>query len=197
VSRTAARRRWAAWAVPATLLLAATACLGRIPRDRPTETVVLAAGEATDLPLHDKRPHWLMRDLPRWCGAAEARWGGDDGDRAVLTARAVRFRDEVAATRALDRVTPEYLARAFRDRIADGPTPLDFPTPLPGDEAKANEYSVRLPPEFSDLRLTGQYIAVRSGKAIVVSESIGLPPEELVPVLDAMVRTAERAQSGC
>ena len=60
-----------------------------------------------------------------------------------------------------------------------------------GDEAKANEYSVRLAPEFSDVRLTGHYIAVRSGKAIVVSESIGLAPDELVPVLGTMVRTAD------
>ena len=177
--------------------LAAAACLGTLPRDRATREVVESPGEVLDLPLHEQRAHWLMRDLPRWCGAAEARWGGDPGDAGVLTARAVRFRDENAATRALDKLTPEYLALAFRDRIEEGPTPVDYPAPLPGDEAKANSYRVRLPPEDADFKLYGQYVAVRTGKALIITESIGLPPEQLVPAIATMVRAAEDAQGGC
>lgn len=178
------------------VLTFASGCLGRLPHDRATRDVVTAPGQALNLPLHEQRTHWLMRDLPRWCGAAEARWGGDPADRAVLTARAVRFRDENAAARALDKLTPEYLALAFRDRIADGPVPAAYPVPLPGDEAKADTYTVRLPPDVP-LKLTGEYVAVRTGKAIVLTESIGLPPEQLVPALDAMVRAAREAQGGC
>ncbi|MGH2586306.1 MAG: hypothetical protein ACRDJE_15440 [Dehalococcoidia bacterium] len=185
-------------------LIAATAlsaCLGGLPHDSATHTVVTAPGEVldiTDLPLHDDRDHWLMRDLPRWCGAAEARWGGNPDDRAVLTARAVRFRDEVAAMRALDKLTPEYLALTFRDRISGGPWPVDYPAALPGDEAKANEYDVRLPPDVAaQLQLTGQQIAVRTGRALILTESIGLSPDELVPAIDAMVRAAEGGQGGC
>jgi len=173
-------------------------CLGSLPHDRPTRSVVLAPGAAFDLPLHESRPHWLMRDLPRWCGAAEARWGGDPEDRAVLTTRAVRFRDDNAAARALDKLTPEYLAIVFRDRIAGGPTPVDYPMPLPGDEAKADEYDVRLPPDLAaQLRLTGQFLAVRSGKALILTESIGLPPDELVPAVERMIEVAATAQDGC
>src|SRR5215208_7707692 len=178
-------------------LMACAGCLGTLPNDRATRDVVLAPGEALGLPLHEQHAHWLMRDLPRWCSAAEARWGGDPEDRAVLTARAVRFRDETAAARALDKLTPEYLALAFRDRIEEGPTPIDFPAHLPGDEAKASTYRVRLPPEDAQFKLYGEYIAVRSGKALILTESIGLPPDELVPTLGAMVEAAAGAQKGC
>ena|SRR5215216_4048091 len=178
-------------------VLACTACLGTLPNDRATRDVVLAPGDALDLPLHEHHAHWLMRDLPRWCGAAEARWGGDPEDRAVLTARAVRFRDETAAARALDKLTPEYLALAFRDRIEEGPTPIDYPARLPGDEAKASTYRVRLPPEDAQFKLYGEYIAVRSGKALIVAENIGLRPEELVPTIVTMVEAAAGAQKGC
>jgi hypothetical protein len=175
-----------------------SACFGGLPRDPVARAIVLAPGEAIDLPLHEDRTHWFMRDLPRWCGAAEARWGGDPGDRAVLTVRAIHFRDENAAARALDRLTPEYLALALRDRIADGPYPIDYQAPLPGQEAKVNLYGVRLPPETAaDVQLTGQLTAVRSGAAIILTETIGIPADELIPTFEAMVRAGEQAQSGC
>ena len=179
------------------ITLSGAGCFGRLPNDAATRDVVLAPSEVLDLPLDARRPHWLFRDLPRWCGATEARFG-DDGDERVLTARAARFRDEVAAKRTLEKMTPEYLAMAFPKRIAEGPHPIDYRARLPGEEAKANEYTVRQPSGADpEQKRTGQYVAVRSGKAIVLTESTGLPSEELVPALEAMVRAAERAQEGC
>jgi len=148
--------------------------------------------------MHGRQPHWLFRDVPRWCAAAEARWGGEPEDPAALTVRAARFRDEVAAARALDKLTPEYLAVAFRDQVVEGPYPLDYPRPLPGDEAKVNEYSVRLPPELTgDIPLMGQHTAVRAGKAVIFADSIGVPPDQLVPAFEAMVQAAQAAANGC
>ncbi len=173
-------------------------CFSGVPRDSVTRSIVLSPGPALDLPLHESRAHWLMRDLPRWCGAAEARWGGGPEDRATMTARAARFRDEVAAARALDRLTPEYLSVAFQEQIAEGPYPIDYPEPLPGDEAKVNEYGVRLPLELApDMQIYGQLTAVRAGKAVILAESIGVPPEELIPAFAAMVDAAEAAVRGC
>ncbi|MGD9894338.1 MAG: hypothetical protein AB7R89_18165 [Dehalococcoidia bacterium] len=189
-----------AGAAAAVLLAAALlcACLGGMPRDTVTRAIVTAPGAALNLPLHESRAHWLMRDLPRWCGAAEAQWGGGPDDRAAMTARAARFRDETAAARALDRLTPEYLSVAFQDQIAEGPYPIDYPEPLPGDEAKVNEYNVRLPLEIAaDTQLQGQLTAVRTGKVVILTESIGVPSEELIPAFEAMVAAAAPAAKGC
>jgi hypothetical protein len=173
-------------------------CLTGTPKDPVTRAIVTAPGAALNLPLHESRAHWLMRDLPRWCGAAEARWGGGPEDGAALTARAARFRDETAAARALDRLTPEYLSVAFQDQIAEGPYPIDYPEPLPGDEAKVNEYGVRLPLEIAaETQLLGQLTAVRAGRAVILTESIGVPSENLLPAFEAMVEAAGQAQRGC
>jgi hypothetical protein len=173
-------------------------CFSGLPQDSVTTGIVTAPGTALDLPLHESRTHWLMRDLPRWCGAAEARWGGAPEDGAALTARAARFRDEVAAARALDRITPEYLSVAFQDQIVEGPYPIDFPEPLPGDEAKVNEYGVRLPLEIAaESQITGQLTIVRAGKAVILADSVGVSSEDLLPAFEAMVNAAGRAQSGC
>jgi hypothetical protein len=184
----------------ATVLAAALlcGCFGGMPRDAVTRAIVMAPGPALELPLYESRAHWLMRDLPRWCGAAEAQWGGGPDDRAAMTARAARFRDETAAARALDRLTPEYLSIAFQDQIAEGPYPIDYPEPLPGDEAKVNEYGVRLPLEIAaQTQIQGQLTAVRAGKAVILTESVGVPSEELIPAFRAMVDAAGAADKGC
>jgi hypothetical protein len=74
---------------------------------------------------------------------------------------------------------------------------VDYPARLPGDEAKVSEYRVLMPPDERDLTLIGQYTAVRSGKAVILVESIGVRSEELVPALEAMVEAAGGAQGGC
>jgi hypothetical protein len=185
----------------AALLLAAlllAGCVAGMPDDAVTKSIVSAPGEALDLPLHERKAHWLLRDVPRWCAAAEARWGGEPDDPAALTVRAARFRDEVAAARALDKLTPEYLAVAFRDQVGEGPYPVDYPEPLPGDEAKVNEYAVRLPPGLTgELSLVGQFTAVRAGKAVIFADSIGLPADKLIPAFEAMVEAAGQAERGC
>jgi hypothetical protein len=187
--------------VTAAVILAAAllcGCLGGMPRDAVTRAIVTAPGATLNLPLHESRAHWLMRDLPRWCGAAEAQWGGGPDDPAAMTARAARFRDETAAARALDRLTPEYLSVAFQDQIAEGPYPIDFPEPLPGDEAKVNEYSVRLPLDIAaETQIQGQLTAVRAGKAVILTESVGVPSTELIPAFEAMVAAAGAADKGC
>lgn len=173
-------------------------CVGGIPDDTLTSSIVTAPGDALGLPLHERRAHWLLRDVPRWCAAAEARFGGEPEDSAVFTVRAARFRDEVAAAQALDKLTPEYLAVAFKDQVQEGPYPLDYPHPLPGDEAKVNEYAVRLPPGvLGEFPLMGQHTAVRAGKAVIFADSIGVPPENLVPAFAMMVEAAAGAARGC
>ena len=168
-----------------------TGCLGTLPNDPVTRDLVLTPRAAVDLPLHETHRHWLFRDLPRWCGAAEARFGGDPQDRAVVTIRAARFRDATAAMRSYERLTPEYLAIAFRDRIAGGPRAIDYPVALPGD-AKVSEYDVRLPAEIAtQVHIVGQYIAVRVGRVVLLTESIGLAPEELAPVVETLVAAAQ------
>ena len=189
--------RWSSLALLMVVASMAAGCLGALPHDRATREVVQAPSTMLDLPMNGQRRHWLMRDFPRWCGAAEAVWGGNPGDRAFIVARAVRFRDETSAARALDKLTPEYLALAFRDRIVEGPRPVDYPVRLPGNEAKVSEYRVQLPPEESHFTLIGQFVAVRSGKVVIMTDSIGLPPEDLVPSLEAMVEAAASAQGGC
>ncbi len=181
----------------AALLLAG--CLGTLPHDPVARDLVLTPGAVVDLPLHETHRHWLFRDLPRWCGAAEARFGGDPQDRAVVTARAVHFRDVTAATRSYERLTPEFLALAFRDRIAGGPRAIDYPVALPGDAVKVSEYDVRLPADIAaQVHIVGQFVAARSGRVVLLTESIGLRPEELAPVVETMVRAAEElGPEGC
>ena len=196
------RRRAARW-WPLLVLFSAglllTGCLGTLPNDPVTRDLVLTPRTVVDLPLHEVHRHWLFRDLPRWCGAAEARFGGDPQDRAVVTVRVAQFRDATAAMRSYERLTPEYLAIAFRDRIAGGPRAIDYPVALPGEAAKVSEYDVRLPAEIAtQVHIVGQYVAVHSGRVVLLTESIGLGPEELAPVVETMVRAAENlAGEGC
>ena len=196
------RRRRAARRWPLLVLFGAglllTGCLGTLPNDPVTRDLVLTPRTVVDLPLHEIHRHWLFRDLPRWCGAAEARFGGDPQDRAVVTVRAAQFRDATAAMRSYERLTPEYLAIAFRDRIAGGPRAIDYPVALPGD-AKVSEYDVRLPAEIAtQVHIVGQYIAVRVGRVVLLTESIGLAPEELAPVVETLVAAAqELGDQGC
>lgn len=181
------------------LLLAAlgTACLGTLTDDPRARAITLAPRDVLDLPLRDSSLHWLLRGQPGWCGAHEARFGGNSDDPAVLTVRAIRFASPRAAERGLARITPGFLSRVLRDRMNGPPTPIAYPLPLPGDQAAALEYGVRLPPDvapYFDLR--GQLTLVRAGRVVLVVESIGPPPEQLVPAIDAMVAAAARLATG-
>ena len=152
---------------------------------------MLAPRDVIDLPLHESRPYWLLRSQPGWLSAHEVRYGGDPEDPAVATIRAVRFRDDESAGRAFAHLTPSYLHLLLRDRMTHAPRPFEYPVPLPGDEVAVYEYGVRLPAEIArEVQLSGQMTAVRAGRVVLLIESIGVPPEQLVPTVESLVNAA-------
>ena len=184
------------WLAP--VLLAAAAllwggCLGTLRHDPAAEAITLAPHEVLDLPLHERRTYWLLRSQPGWVSAHEVKFGGEEGDPGVATIRAAIFRDADAAGRAFARLTPEYLYLLLRDRMSWAPRPFAYPVPLPGDEVAVTEYGVRLPPELTPhVTLVGQMTAVRAGRVVILVESIGVPPEQLVPAIEALTEAAYR-----
>ena len=104
----------------------------------------------------------------------------------------MRFRDVDSAGRAFAHLTPTYLHRLLRDRMTYAPRPFEYPVPLPGDEVAVNLYGVRLPPEIArEVQLSGQMTAIRAGHVVLLIESIGLPPEQLVPTVESLVNAAK------
>ena len=181
------------------LAVIACACLGTLAADRGAEAIVLASAEDLALPLHENASHWLLRGQTGWCGAEEARFGGNPADPAVATVRGVVLRDPEAAARGFARLTPSYLYSLLRGRMNAVPRPTAYPETLSGDAVAVYEYDVRLPLIYSpDFVLLGQLTVVRAGRTVVLVESIGVPPERLVPAVQEMVRAAYRLPpDGC
>ncbi len=174
---------------PALLSLLAVGCLGSLRHDATAEAILLAPREVLGLPVRDNRPYWLLRTSPGWRSAHEIRFGGDPSDPAVATVRVARFRDAEAAHTAYARLTPAYLYAAYRDRMTDEPVPFEYPQPLPGDEAATYLYGVKLPATAPEgATLLGQLTALRADSAVLLVESIGVHPEQLVPALAELVR---------
>jgi hypothetical protein len=196
-----ARSRWRIGAAAAGLLLAAVAsgCLGTLAADRSAESLALTPSDELALPLHESHSHWLLRGESGWCGAEEVRFGGDPDDPAVATVRSVVLRDHDAAVRGFARLTPAYLHSLLRGRMNAIPRPMAYPEPLDGDDVSVFEYDVRLPLIYSpDFVLIGQLTAVRAGRAVFLIESIGVPPERLVPAVRELVRAGYRlSPDGC
>lgn len=195
--RVAGRLAWAAAAL--TLALVAGGCLGTLAADRAAETLVLVPAEDLNLPLHEHHNHWLLRGEPGWCGTEEARYGGNPEDPAVATVRGVVLRDEDDARRGFARLTPAYLYSLLRGRMNGLPRPMTYPEPLDGDDLAVFEYDVRLPLIYSpEFVLSGQLTAFRAGRTVTLIESIGVPPERLVPAVREIVRAAYRLPpAGC
>lgn len=179
--------------------LVAMACLGTLTDDAIAQAVTLAPRGSLDLPLRDNKIHWLLRGQPGWCGAHEARFGGDTDDPAILTVRAVRFRDQASASRGFATLTPTYLGLVLRDRVSTVPSLVSDPLPLPGDQSTVLEYQVRAVPEMASwVDVRGQLTVLRAGRVVLVLESIGVAPEQLLSAADRLTDTASRlATSGC
>lgn len=178
-----------------TLLTAATAagCLGTLAADPRAERVALAPQAELGLPIREGRRHWLLRSEPGWCGGHEVRYGGDPDDPAIAAVRVVLFRDIDSAVAAFNQLTPTYLYNTLRGRIVDVPRPFDYPEPLAGDAVSVTQYTVRLPlVDAPDATLIGQLTAVRAGSVVILLESIGVDPQQLVPAVRELVRAANR-----
>ncbi len=175
----------------------ASGCLGRLTQDRVAAHVAYAPRDVLGLPLHESRPYWLLRTEPGWCGSHEVRFGGDPTDPAVATIRTARFATAEAARQAFAQLTSRYLALLLRDRITWAPRPTDFPVSPRGDQFAVMEYGVRLPPEIPpSVTLTGQLTSLRTGHIVILVESIGVWPEPLSAVLDALLAAAAAAPAG-
>lgn len=186
---------------PVLLLLAFVSwgCLGTLGADRSAETLVLTPADDLNLPVRERHSHWLLRGESGWCGAEEVRYGGDPADPAVATVRTVVLRDTDAAVRGFARLTPAYLYSLLRGRMNGLPRPMVYPERLDGDDLSVLEYDVRLPLIYSpDFVLTGQLTTIRAGRTVTLIESIGAPPERLVPAVREIVRAAYRLPpTGC
>lgn len=170
-------------AVAVTLLV--TGCLGVLPHDARTEAVAAAPREALALPRRNSRPYWLLRSQDGWVSGFEIGYGGEPEDDGVAVVQVARFRDAAAAQRAFQRLTPDYLYLLLRDGMVSPPRPFDYPASLPGDEAAADLYSVRPPPD-DPTPILGQLTSMRAGAVIVLVNSIGVDPARLVPALAAL-----------
>lgn len=181
------------------VLLFSVACLGTLRDDPDAQRMATSPRPELGLPLREEHPHWLLHGHAGWCGAWEARFGGDTDDPAVASIRAARFATADAARQAFPRLTPEFLGLLMRDRIIGIPATFEYPEPLAGDDVMTALYEVRLPPGFPpDFGLRGQFTAVRAANTIFLVETIGVGPDRLVPAVLELARAAyRRASSGC
>lgn len=174
-------------------MMLSAGCLGTLRADPAVEAIARVPEAELSLAPREDHRHWFLRGESGWCGAHELRYGGDPSDPAVDTVRAVLFKSDNQAQRAFDRLTPKYLLSLLRGRMNDVPRPTEYPEPIPGDAARVMEYDVRLTVANSpDITLYGQLTAVRAGRVVILMESIGVPPEQLVPAIREMVRAAYR-----
>lgn len=174
-------------------LLLSAGCLGSLNYDPLTEEVALSAGDKLQLPVRESRAYWLLRGVDGWRSSHEVRFGGNPSDIAVASVRAVRFDSADAARNGFARLTPEFLSAALRDSMVDTPVAFDYPGRIPGDAAATYLYLVRLPPDTPPTYIIrGQFTLIRAGAMVILVESIGVPPDRLVPALTALVRAASR-----
>jgi hypothetical protein len=173
--------------------VAGTACLGTLPADPRAEGVAMAPQSELGLPARGSRRHWLLRGESGWCGGHEIRYGGDPDDGGIASVRVILFEEIAAAVAAFNRLTPNYLHNMLRGRILDEPQPIVYEQELAGDAVAVHQYEVRLPLlDAPDATLVGLLTGVRSGRAVMLVESIGVQPDHLVPAVRELVRAANR-----
>jgi len=185
--------RWLLVALGLLMGALGSGCLRTSQRDGGAERIALAPREVLALPLYQSRPYWLLRSQPGWIGGHEVELGGGTNDPASASIRAARFRDVASASRAYGRLTPDYIYLLLRKRMDSVLYPFVYPAPLPGDAVAVMGYDVRLPPEVGrDVTIIGQMTAIRAGTVVLLVESIGIPPDQLVPALTQLTDAAYR-----
>lgn len=178
---------WLAWTLA--LVLVGVSCAP--PRDAPAARAITESpAQALGLPVRQSGVHWLLREADGWQESYSIVYGGAPPDPAFAAVRVGWFRSVDAAQRAFTRLTPAYVHRLWYDRMTGPPQVATYPLPLPGDAVLVLTYGVRLPAEAESTRLEGQLTLVRAARAVIVVDSIGVPPERLVPAITAMARTA-------
>lgn len=190
-------RRWVAGILSTAFGLIA-ACSGW-QAYAPAADLALAPKATLDLPLNEHYRHWLLLSESGWCGASVARWGGGDNDPGVVVVRAAIFKNAAAAAAAYPKMTPDFILRSLRSEMVRAPWPVAYPEPLPGDRVGVYAYDVRLPPFTDpDFRIYGQITTVQSGRSVFLIESIGVPPDQLVPAIRTLVGTSKALPTrGC
>jgi len=184
-------RRALITALLAAAALQAAACLGGLGDSRAARSVALAPEAALELAVRADQADWLLRSQGGWCGARSVRFGGDSEDPAAFEVHAVLFRSVAQATHAYTRLTPEYLALIYRDRMTRPPRPFAYPEALAGDASATTLYGVRLPPPFSaEIDLSGQLTTLRAGRVVLLLDSVGVTPDRFVPAVERLARAA-------
>lgn len=186
-----AARAPAAVRLAGALALALVGAVCAPPRDMPTARAIAESpAQALGLPVRQSGVHWLLREADGWQESYSIVYGGALADPAFAAVRVSWFRSADAAQRAFARLTPAYLYHLWYDRMTELPRYMQYPFPLPGDAAVVLAYGVRLPPELGPGPLEGQMTVVRAARAVILVDSIGVPPERLVPAITAMARAA-------
>jgi hypothetical protein len=175
-------------------------CLGTLPRSEPTATAAHAAQSALGLPVRGEQVYWLLRAEPGWCNSYQVRYGGEFSDPAFMQVSVAVFRDVASADRGFDRIaTPAYLYRALTGHMVHVPWEIEYSAPLPGERTAVLESIVIGPPQPGEppVEFPLQLTAIRAGRATLLTESIGVDPEHLVPALEAVVQAAAPLGGRC
>lgn len=191
-------RRWIAGILCGGTVVVTAACTSW-QAYAPAASVALAPKATLKLPLHENYRHWLLISESGWCGASVARWGGDDGEPGVVIVRTAVFKDSSSAARAYPKMTADYIYRSLRSEMVRAPWPVEYPQPLPGDKVNVFAYDVRLPPFTGpDFRIYGQITTIHAGRSVFLVESIGVPPEQLVPAISDLTHASSALpRKGC
>jgi hypothetical protein len=167
------------------------------PRSEPSAAdLIQPSAAALALPRSEPQPDGLLQDAAGWCGGQQVSFGGRAEDGATVLLRLARFRDAEAATRAATGVTPTALGELIEDRMVTPPEPVGPPLPLPSEVRLALAYGGRVPvamrtgadPQVLPVAL----LLVQAESAVVLVESIGLPPERQQALVVELVRAARQ-----
>ena len=192
----AAQVRWRLVALLSAIILLSAGCLGPGRRDSPAEAIALSAHDALELPVRQRRAHWLLREASGWTDTRLVAYGGDADDPGTALVYAACFRSAGAAERAHARLTASYLHGLWHERMTGEPHPAEYPEPLPGDQVAVLAYPARLPPEWRDSEIFGQLTAVQAGRVVFLIDSIGVTPDRFVPAVAALVHAARQPGTG-
>jgi hypothetical protein len=167
-------------------------CTGTPPHDARALAIARAPHDVVGLPLRATRPYWLLRQEPGWLGSAEARYGGGPADETQAFARVARFGDRAASVAAAGRLDPAYFYRLLRHRMTEPPLILRAVHRTSGSQVTMLGYRAGYLPDPAS-NLFGRLTIARAGTTVVVVESVGVPDEQLLAAIDAMLAEARGA----